>query len=184
MFSLFNQKQDVRSLINLLEGQTQDTSKFVQRDYAIKPTEPFKYIRIDLSMFFSRCNMNVRPKKLEFTITNLTPKSCKDTVFYYIHTPLVETDLSKYNPADFTHFWKFTDTFTITVNAPYLTCFLTDTNGICKDIDFSQLTNINLTYFRVPDVSFGGIYILPNRIDTNILAYQIQYRLYYVENKY
>ena len=52
------------------------------------------------------------------------------------------------------------------------------------DVDISQLTNVNITSGRIPDVSFGGLYILPNRLSTAKLNYQIQFKLYYLENKY
>ena len=186
MFNIFNsnRSQDVRCLLNLLEGTTPDTTKFIQRDYTILPNESYKYIRIDLSMFFSPANMNIRPKQLDITLTNLVPDSCKDTMFYYLHTPLIETQLGIYNTTEFSNSWSFTNTFTLNINTPYLTYFQKNSNNECVDVDIWQLTNVNLTSGRIPDVSFGGLYILPNRISTAKLNYQIQFKLYYLENKY
>lgn len=184
MFNIFSRNQDVRCLLNLLEGTTPDTIKFIQKDYIILPNESYKYIRIDLSLFFNPANMNVRPKQLDIIITNLVPESCKETLFYFVHTPLIETQMGLYNPAEFTNSWSFTNTFTLNINTPYLTFFQKNEKNQCMDVDISQLTNVNITSGRIPDVSFGGLYILPNRLSTAKLNYQIQFKLYYLENKY
>ena len=184
MFNIFSKNQDVRCLLNLLENPSSNLTKFVQKNYVVKRSDSFLYVRIDLALFFTPFNANIRPQQLTITLTNLNPDVTKDTIFYYVHTPLIETQPNLYKPSDFTNFWSFTKSFDLNVSTPYLTCVLKDDNGRVNDIDLSQLTNVNLLANRVPDVSFGGLYILPNRCVDSDITYQVQYKLLYLENKY
>lgn len=177
-------KKEVDSVFEILQGKDELQQSNITTLLTFDDSEINGYYKINLLDFFQPGYANIRPKSFSVTIINLNEDKTDSISGYYIHTPIVDSELDLNKLSQFTNRFSFVKKFTLENKQPYLTYCDVDEDDCITRVDISQVTNVNLTPNTDAFMSLGALIFQLNRKDTGKVNIQISIDLFFSAKKY
>lgn len=177
-------KKEVDAVFEIMQGKEETQQSTISTLLTFDDSEINGYYKINLLDFFQPTYANIRPKGFTVDVVNLSEEKVNSITGYYIHTPIVDSELDLNKLSQFTNRFTFTKKFTLQNNQPYLTFCQTDEDDQITSIDISQVTNVNLTPSTDAFMSLGALIFQLNRKDTGKVDIQLSINLFFSAKKY
>lgn len=177
-------KKEVDAVFEIMQSKDETQQSNITTLLTFEDSEINGYYKLNLCDFFQPGYANIRPKGFTIDIINLNEDKVDSVVGYYIHTPIVDSELDLNKLSQFNNRFTFTKKFTLQNNQPYLTYCQVDEDDQITSVDISQVTNVNLTPNMDAFMSLGALIFQLNRKDTGKVNIQLSINLFFSAKKY
>ena len=177
-------KKEVDAVFEIMQGTEEPQQSNISTLITLDDSEIYAYYKINLLDFFQPCYMNVRPKGFTIDIVNLSEDKVESVTGYYIHTPIVDSELDLNKLSQFSNRFTFTKKTTLQSKNSFLTFCQVDDEDHITSIDISQVANVNITPSTDAFMSLGALIFQLNRKESGKVNLQVSITLFFSAKKY